>query len=207
MAAKAMVLCRTCGVEFNCPRSHQSPFGNHCSKACYNASRRVEASVVCEVCGKTVKRKPSQIKLSKRHFCSPECRAVGTRNRIRRECEWCGKVLERIPGWQNDRHFCSRSCAGHGTQKIGPENRNWKGGHSYTQRRRGSAWKKAVKQAAGKACQVCGAKNDLHAHHILPYADYPEHRYDLSNGVCLCASCHKAVHGWKALQGRLALEV
>jgi 5-methylcytosine-specific restriction endonuclease McrA len=41
-------------------------------------------------------------------------------------------------------------------------------------------------------CGVIGVK--LHAHHILPWKQYPEHRADVSNGITLCIKCHRAVH-------------
>jgi len=45
-------------------------------------------------------------------------------------------------------------------------------------------------------CQHCGDARggNLHAHHIQPFATHPELRLELSNGVTLCETCHKAVH-------------
>jgi 5-methylcytosine-specific restriction endonuclease McrA len=44
-------------------------------------------------------------------------------------------------------------------------------------------------------CQICreprGHKN---AHHIYPYAQYPEHRLNINNLITLCVPCHKFVH-------------
>jgi hypothetical protein len=49
---------------------------------------------------------------------------------------------------------------------------------------------------ACSACEVCGKPKwrttgiRINAHHIWPWAEHPELRYDVSNGVTLCVSCH-----------------
>ena|ERR1700690_2453273 len=50
-------------------------------------------------------------------------------------------------------------------------------------------WKKLVKER-DKKCVKCGSKNKLHAHHIIPFKDNIETRFDLDNGITLCISCH-----------------
>lgn len=40
-------------------------------------------------------------------------------------------------------------------------------------------------------CQLCNLKGtDLNAHHIYPWANYPELRFDLNNVITLCKRCH-----------------
>ena len=80
---------------------------------------------------------------------------------------------------------------------FGEENPNWRGGHvPNPERNRAPAkkWSKQVRLRDG-ICQDCGAFDDLHAHHIKRWKDYPELRYDLSNGVALCRTCHEKAHG------------
>lgn len=44
-------------------------------------------------------------------------------------------------------------------------------------------------------CQICHeVGNNLNAHHIKSWKDYPDDRYDLDNGITLCFECHKWVH-------------
>lgn len=203
--ARPTITCRQCGKQFTVPPSHAET--QFCSKACYDDSQRNTPTVICAYCGRAFGKKPSQIVRSKQNFCSRECSWLGHRARMTVTCEWCGKSLERIRGWQNSRHFCSKRCSGYGTQAIGPENRAWKGGRRATQRERSHAWAKMVKEAAGRVCQCCGSAKHLHAHHILPHAEYPEKRFDPANGVCLCRVCHEAAHGWRKPQMRLSLEV
>lgn len=63
-----------------------------------------------------------------------------------------------------------------------------------TRRRRNatSAWIRATK--AGGVCDACGSTSMLHAHHIMPFADYPAGHTALENGACLCVACHRKVH-------------
>ena len=56
------------------------------------------------------------------------------------------------------------------------------------------AWKSSVLERDGYQCQRCGSKRDLCVHHIKPFADYPEMRYSLKNGITLCKECHRMEH-------------
>lgn len=56
------------------------------------------------------------------------------------------------------------------------------------------SWRTDVLTRDDHTCQICGATNDLHAHHILSYCDYPALRMDLPNGITLCKNCHVNVH-------------
>lgn len=55
------------------------------------------------------------------------------------------------------------------------------------------AWASMVKLRDGK-CTECGSVYDLHAHHIKQYKSYPDLRYDVNNGITLCAVCHREHH-------------
>lgn len=50
-------------------------------------------------------------------------------------------------------------------------------------------WAKQIK-AVG-ACEICGATENNQGHHLLCADTWPHLSRDLSNGVCLCAKCHK----------------
>lgn len=47
--------------------------------------------------------------------------------------------------------------------------------------------------AKGK-CEICGVEDDLEAHHIIKWCDYPGGRIDPKNGQCLCHECHTKQH-------------
>lgn len=57
------------------------------------------------------------------------------------------------------------------------------------------AWRRAVLARDNCTCQTCGARfRVLHAHHIIPWAVDTARRYDIDNGITLCANCHAALH-------------
>lgn len=56
-------------------------------------------------------------------------------------------------------------------------------------------WRAGVYERDEYTCQICGqVGGKLNAHHIRPFAKYPELRLDLNNGVTLCKRCHDHVH-------------
>lgn len=82
--------------------------------------------------------------------------------------------------------------------KLAKENNpNWKGGTYGTERHRAmgetkyKAWRSAVFARDNYTCQICQQYNGiLHADHIKKWADFPELRYEASNGRTLCRACH-----------------
>jgi hypothetical protein len=56
-------------------------------------------------------------------------------------------------------------------------------------------WTKDVFKRDDYTCQICGVRGKtINAHHLYNYADYPELRLEISNGVTLCEDCHKKFH-------------
>lgn len=58
-------------------------------------------------------------------------------------------------------------------------------------------WSNQVKHNAKNKCKMCGSDKNLHAHHILPYRQYPKLQLDPANEICLCSKCHDLAHGGK----------
>lgn len=55
--------------------------------------------------------------------------------------------------------------------------------------------RKWTKQIVSKGkCEICNSDERLEAHHIIKWADYPQGRVDLKNGMCLCHKCHTKEH-------------
>jgi len=89
-----------------------------------------------------------------------------------------------------------------GTILRGPRHPFWKGGRPWERFKNPEylAWRHAVLERDAYVCQHCGRQckkreRGLAAHHIKPYAEYPELRYDVSNGMTLCRQCHMTLHG------------
>ena len=56
-------------------------------------------------------------------------------------------------------------------------------------------WKQQIKEQANFTCNICGeVGGKLRSHHLDGYNWCEERRLDLTNGVCLCESCHKEFH-------------
>lgn len=82
----------------------------------------------------------------------------------------------------------------------GEKNWNWKGGVTPMRVtiRRGldySIWRTSVFIRDNRTCQKCGGKNDtIKAHHMDSFADFPEKRLDIENGITFCDKCHREFH-------------
>jgi 5-methylcytosine-specific restriction endonuclease McrA len=106
--------------------------------------------------------------------------------------------------------YCSRTCkdaslAGEEPKHLAA-NRGRKPRTYYDRNREkhGSAqdreWRSAVFQRDNYTCQECGQVGGrLNADHIKPYGEYPELRFDVSNGRTLCVACHRKTptFGWR----------
>lgn len=62
--------------------------------------------IKCDTCGKKFYKKPSQIRKSRRHYCSFEC----TRTSVEVACNSCGKMISKQPNQLKNKNYCSRLC-------------------------------------------------------------------------------------------------
>ena len=82
----------------------------------------------------------------------------------------------------------------------GARNVNWKGGVSGVHRTIRSSeqyqsWRRDVFVRDQFTCQQCGHRFiNMVAHHLKSFADYPDLRFILTNGLTLCRSCHCKLH-------------
>lgn len=65
----------------------------------------------------------------------------------------------------------------------------------YRNSRQYKKWRRQVYERDNFRCQICGqVGGNLNAHHIKTFKDYPELRFELSNGITLCERCHRDLH-------------
>jgi 5-methylcytosine-specific restriction endonuclease McrA len=81
----------------------------------------------------------------------------------------------------------------------GDQCNNWQDGISIVNRKERAKketriWRKLVLKRDNDTCQECGNKENLHAHHIKKWSDYPDLRHDVTNGITLCKDCHINKH-------------
>lgn len=81
--------------------------------------------------------------------------------------------------------------------QSGDKNHNWLGGltainHALRRTLEAKLWRGAVFKRDNYTCVICSSYGcELNADHIKKWADYPELRFDLSNGRTLCVPCHR----------------
>ena len=156
---------------------------------------------ICPVCGKefrAIKEQNGKFngKIIKRKFCSKECWSKRGEILYEHKCLYCGEAFK--TSGKRIRTYCSRICAY--KDRIGIKAPNFKDGKSLERDRARLAkevteWREVVYKRDNYTCQECGAKGNIHAHHIKSWAEYPELRFDIDNGVTLCEKCHGKIHG------------
>jgi hypothetical protein len=155
----------------------------------HNVSKRVERlKLKCDWCGVEIEQLECKAKNYSVHFCSSSCRAKWSGNKNSNDMEYkerqrqlSKRVGNKPPIYTGERHW------------------NWKGGISKVNRGQDYAaiqWRKSVLAKYHFTCQECGLKGGrMSAHHIMPWAEYKELRYEIKNGLCLCYTCHMRLHG------------
>jgi len=157
---------------------------SYCSPEC--RSRKVDHT--CPGCGVAFSVTPSRLRLAQETFCSKLCwrETYRRRNHSPAICARCGGTfLSRNCQTKRGRgKYCSFACL---KADRTPE-------HPSKPRLGTTGWRSAVLRADNRNCRRCGATENLHAHHIKPWAKYPDLRYVLDNGVTLCETCHSVEH-------------
>ena len=71
------------------------------------------------------------------------------------------------------------------TEPIEPTNQEIRESPEYRK------WRLSVLIRDGYRCVWCKATENLEVDHVYPFAYFPDLRFDIKNGRCLCPSCHK----------------
>jgi len=118
----------------------------------------------------------------------------------------CGKITNVLGNFLISKK--TRSCGCYNRDQVslthsGANNVNWKGGISklglerdcHTRKYR--EWRRGVFERHGKQCVVCGSQKNIRTHHLNSWEDHEEQRFDVSNGMPICESCHQIFHSAK----------
>jgi len=167
---------------------------------------KLNVGFTCKNCGK---KSTYHGKKATSCFCSWKC-YVDYHNKPNIICDYCGKIFRKSPSHIQNNNFCSKKCYGEwrSNNQKGKDNPRWKGGitpkhQKIRNSKKFSIWRLNIYKKNGYTCQLCGEKNrkgktiKLNAHHIKSFADYPEYRFDMDNGITLCKDCHYWVHSIK----------
>lgn len=176
---------------------------NFCNRECYNkfhATKR-KTHFICKNCGKEFITKNTS---NANKYCSRECYDAqhGIKNK-ERECPNCHHLFI---AKQSEDTYCSQKCYLQHIHSInkGENHWNWKGGiTSENEKLRKSEeykeWQQKVYKRDFFHCQICGSKEEINAHHLWSWKEYPDKRFDVDNGITLCKKCHTLTHqkfGW-----------
>ena len=116
------------------------------------------------------------------------------------------KISESCKGRKHTEEAKKKMSKNHNRETIrrGEKGPNWRGGITpENERIRKSIevrlWHEAVFARDNWTCQECGQRGGkLQAHHIKPFAKFPELRFAIDNGLTLCKVCHSKTdtYGW-----------
>lgn len=132
----------------------------------------------------------SAYKVCHRQFCSLTCKA-----------SWLGRKSSNNIEYAEKMRQIALANGNKPPPHRGKDHWNWKGGITSEERllrtrQEYIVWRRDVYRRDHFTCQRCGRMGkNLHAHHIQSFKGYPELRYDVSNGITLCGSCHLSLHG------------
>lgn len=190
--------CELCNKEYKTFENWYKRAKHHtCSRECSAELKKKLSVKTCNNCGKEY-HKLSHQKSSK--FCSAECRAIADRKRVILNCNICSKEYEVVESRKTVSKFCSTKCLREHTGylaslRVGELNVSYKGfnDEKRTNKSKLKSWSRLILQR-DIICQKCGGTECLQAHHVKPYRDNVELRFDISNGVLLCKHCHAKEH-------------
>lgn len=207
------IKCKTCNKEFKV-KNRRANTAKYCSLRCRWQAEGTSKIVDCAFCGKSIKRTGTRLK--EHNYCNAKCQmAYEYANGIRNRNTITLKANETIRKFGNPK-LRGRVGSTKGRKmpqlaKFGEKNPMWgKFGKAHHNYKTGAStgrklawgrwiyqnWRKAVFAKDDYTCQMCGDNKggNLHAHHIRPWANCMEGRYDITNGITLCESCHQNLH-------------
>jgi len=199
---KLKLACEFCRVQFLACRYTR----RFCSKFCTDRARYTPKGrkkgmfVPCLYCGTDVWTRPQKIKAHNKRYCNRDHQIKYLKSKaFSSNCVICNKEYFTQPAQMTlrNRKTCSMKCRGIYHERVAEERRriNPPTKHALDRQIRYGArserWRKAVFERDNFTCQECKERGGyLEAHHIKPFAYFPELRFEVTNGQTLCRKCH-----------------
>lgn len=200
------IKCKMCGKQVSGVIGRQKFCSVKCSQAYrykinyVHKTRNLKSRIFnCSYCRKEIRVMPHRF-LRRRVFCNRDHMVLFLKsNAFKKHCCICGKIFYCQPSQikYRNRQTCSVVCQGNLRRIKAIENRK-KNGFTKHQidrcvrySKQAEEWRKSVFKRDNYTCQLCGNRGGyIEAHHIKPFALFPELRFDLKNGMTLCRKCH-----------------
>lgn len=198
--------CQTCGKVFRSDKACKSRTPKYCSRECDSKSKIIWST--CKTCGAQYNTGPDAGKRN-RYFCSMKCAADYKRgkplSKEHRDALSAVKIGKPIMHLHTPEIIAKISASLTGKPQPwmrGALHPNYKnGGVDYYERIQAMGrveykdWRRSVFARDNYTCQKCKTPSKrIQAHHIKIWANYPELRYDVENGITLCLKCHRDIH-------------
>ena len=182
---KSIFKCAECRKEFKDYHRKRAD-RKFCSTECGYKNKQRRVNVNCEYCGVEFEAHAYYLKRGKGKYCSRLCYS-----RWKSE-NWVG---------ENNPHYGETKSFEH-RRKISESNLKTKAPLRKQERsvlrdlRKSfeyNEWRIKVYKRDDYTCQMCGDRGNglkIDAHHTLSFVDYPEHRFNVDNGITFCKECH-----------------
>jgi 5-methylcytosine-specific restriction endonuclease McrA len=145
----------------------------------------------CSGCGDTIVAKGSHLRSGSNTRCHECIRLAYTEV----TCNHCNTQFDKrdCDVSKYPTHYCSSECfqSWMKLHKSRPYRSQESRDREKLKRRK---WSFNVFQGDSFKCLKCGIDSDLNGHHIYSFRDYTDLRFNISNGVTMCSSCHTDFH-------------
>jgi hypothetical protein len=182
-------ICQKCAIEFEAPPSQNAKF---CGLICKNESLKNKTFST------KTQFKKGQTAWNKNKTTSLEIKqkiSLATKKAMREPI--LRKKMLKIYQERKGNTFLGSEKGFFTRERTKQEkNVNWKGGvsplnSSIRASKEYKKWRNEVYNRDYWTCQSCGIKShNIIAHHIYPFSQYPEYRFEVENGITFCCSCH-----------------